>query len=93
MSAEFRNILQFLVLPLVTVILFYAVKRKYLWTAPIVSSAVWLLLWTIFEPITWKYAEYWQMLLFICLPLHFMSAALYTLSAYLLLWILKRRKK
>ena len=95
---DWLNILIFGVIPVLTVAIMFLVKRKMLWAAPIISTILAFVTYMIalLAPITlekfFSNSE-WRGFLILALIIHFGIAVVLTVIAYLVAYILKRKKK
>lgn len=94
---DWWNILIFGVIPILTVVIIFLAKRKMLWTAPLISTALAFITYMIaLAPITivelFSNNE-WRGFFILAMLMHFGIAVVLTAIAYLAAYILKRKKK
>ena len=83
----------FIVIPVVSVLSVFLVKRKFLWTAPIISTLLVILFSVSISGITLlTEEEYRGMFLVFIVPIQFVIVTLLTVILYLVLYVIKRRK-
>ena len=83
----------FIVIPVVSVLSVFLVKRKFLWTAPIISTLLVILFSVSISGITLlTEEEYRGMFLVFIVPIQFVIVILLTVILYLVLYVIKRRK-
>ena len=95
MYMELCNIWIFAILPILTTAIIFAVKRKLLWIAPIVSTILAFITYAIvFAPIKAMFANNeWRTFLFLALFKHLGMAVFLTVIVYLAARIIERNKK
>lgn len=93
---DWFNVLIFGMIQFFTVIVVFVVKRKLLWTAPLISSMLAFIIYVIeLEPmgiLTVFNNNEWSGFFVLAMLMHFVIAAVMTAIAYLIAYILKRRQ-
>ncbi|MBE6988180.1 MAG: hypothetical protein E7432_05330 [Ruminococcaceae bacterium] len=93
---DWFNVLIFGMIQFFTVIVVFVVKRKLLWTAPLISSMLAFIIYVIeLEPmgiLTVFNNNEWRGFFVLAMLMHFVIAAVMTAIAYLIAYILKRRQ-
>lgn len=91
------NILIFGVIPALTVGVILAVKRKFLWTAPLISAVLAFITYMIsLVPITMAeifHNNEWRGFLFLAMFMQFVITAVLTVAACFAAYVLKRKQK
>lgn len=72
----------FIVLPVASVVILFMVKRRFLWTAPIISTLLSIAMAAIAEPSMLTYHEYRSMFFGIVIPIQLVAVVILTLLAY-----------
>lgn len=93
---DWLNILIFGVIPVLTVVIMFLVKRKMLWVAPIISTVLAFVAYTItIEPtmIEMFNNNEWRGFFLLAMLMHFGIAVVLTAIVYFSAYILKRKKK
>lgn len=80
----------FIVLPVASVVILFLVKRRFLWTAPIISTLLSIAMAAIAEPSMLTYQEYRSMFFGIVIPMQLVAVVILTLFAYTAGHFLKR---
>lgn len=83
------NVLVFCVIPVLSVAIVFCVKRKHLWAAPLISTALYVIANIIVMPSILSTNEYRAMFFGICIPMHIVIAVILTVIAYIAAHILK----
>ena len=86
------NVLVFGVIPVLSVIIVFCVKRRFLWATPLLSTALYVIVNIIAMPSILSYNEYRAMFFGICIPLHFVIIVALTVIAYIMAHILKQKQ-
>ena len=86
------NIFVFGVIPVLSVVIVFCVKRKFLWVAPLISTALYVIANIIAMPSVLRYNEYRVMFFGICIPMHFVIAVVLTVIAYVVAHIPKPKQ-
>jgi len=92
------NVVLFGVIPVLSVVIVFCVKRKFLWVAPLISTALYVIANIIAMPSLLSYIlsvtnnEYRAMFLGIAVPMHFVIALILTIIAYIVAHILKQKQ-
>lgn len=81
------------IIPLLSVILLFVVKRKLLWTAPLISTAVSVAFSVLAMPSLLEVNEYRNLFFGICIPIHVGITVLLTLIAYIVVYLRKRKER
>ena len=90
------NVLIFVVIPVISVSVLFFKKRKLLWIAPLISTVLSFVAYTVaLEPSIVKIFSNneWRGFLLLAMLMQFGIAAVLTAVAYLMAYILKRKKK
>lgn len=94
---DWWNVLIFGVIPVLTVIVIFFTKRKLLWIAPLISSALAFVTYMIaLAPINLEKLfsnNEWRGFFILAMLMHLGIVVILTAVAYLITYILKRRKK
>ena len=93
---DWINTLIFGIIPILTVVIIFIVKRKMLWIAPIISTAFVFITYTItLEPSIIKvfHNNEWRGFFLLVMLMHFGIVVVLTAIAYFAAYILKRKKK
>lgn len=80
----------FIFLPAASVVMLFLVKRRFLWTAPIISTLLSIAMAAIAEPSILTYHEYRSMFFGIVIPMQLTVVIILTLLAYAAGHLLKR---
>lgn len=89
---DWWNISVFGVIPVLSVVIFFCVKRKFLWAAPLISTALSVIVSVIAMPSILSDNEHRNMFWGISIPMHFVIAVALTVIAYIVAHILKQKK-
>ncbi len=91
---DWWNVIIFGVIPVLTVIIIFNIKRKILWIAPLISSALAFITYTIaLAPISEIFSnKEWRSFLLLAMLMHLGIAVIHTVIAYVAAYILKRKK-
>ena len=90
------NVLIFVVIPVISVSVFFFMKRKLLWIAPLLSSILAFAVYAItLEPSIIKIFSNieWRGFLLLAMLMQFGIAAVLTAAGYLIAYLLKRKNK
>lgn len=90
---DWWNILIFGVIPVLSVLLVFIVKRKILWIAPLISTVFSIVVSMIAMPSLLSNNEHSAMFWGISIPIHLVIVVILTAIAYLVAYILKRKQK
>lgn len=90
---DWWNILIFGVIPVLSVLLVFFVKRKFLWVAPLISIVLSVVISVIAMPSFLSNSEARVMFFGISIPMHLVIVVVLTAIAYLVAYILKRKQK
>ena len=90
---DWWNILIFGVIPVLSVLLVFIVKRKILWIAPLISTFFSIVVSMIAMPSLLSNNEHSAMFWGISIPIHLVIVVILTAIAYLVAYILKRKQK
>lgn len=94
---DWWNVLIFGVIPVLTVIVIFFTKRKLLWIAPLISSALAFVTYMIaLAPINLEKLfsnNEWRGFFILAMLMHLGIVVILTAVAYLITYILKRKKK
>ena len=80
----------FIVFPVASVVILFLTKRRFLWTAPIISTLLSIVMAAIAEPSMLTYQEYRSMFFGIVVPTQLVAAVILTILAYIAGHLLKR---
>lgn len=80
----------FIVLPVASVAILFLVKKRFLWTAPIISTLFSIAMAAIVEPSMLTYHEYRSMFFGIVIPIQLIAVVILTILAYIAGHLLKR---
>ena len=89
---DWWNVSVYGVIPVLTVVTIFFVKRKLLWLAPLISTGVSFLISVMAMPSILSVSEYRGFLLW-AMILHFAIAIILTIIAYITVYILKRKRE
>ena len=89
---DWWNVSVYGVIPVLTVVTIFFVKRKLLWLAPLISTGVSFLISLMVMPSILSVSEYRGFLLW-AMILHFAIAIILTIIAYITVYILKRKQE
>ena len=89
---DWWNVSVYGVIPVLTVVTIFFVKRKLLWLAPLISTGVSFLISVMAMPSILSVSEYRGFLLW-AMILHFAIAIILTIIAYITAYILKRKQE
>lgn len=89
---DWWNISVFGIIPVLSVIIIFCVKRKFLWAAPLISTILSVIVSIIAMPSILSDNEYRNMFFGISIPMHFVTAVVLTLIAYIVKHILNRKQ-
>ena len=90
---DWWNILIFGVIPVLSVLLVFIVKRKILWIAPLISTVFSIVVSMIAVPSLLSNNEHSAMFWGISIPIHLVIVVILSAIAYLVAYILKRKQK
>ena len=84
----------FILIPVLSVLLVFFIKRKFLWAAPIISTILMVIISLIEAgPSLLTVREYRRMFLGITVPIQLVSVAVLTVIAYVAAYMFKSKKK
>jgi len=86
------NVSMFCIIPILSVVLVFFIKRKFLWIAPMISSALSSIVSIIAMPSILRNREHRAMFFGISIPIQLVIVIILTVIAYLVAYILKRKK-
>lgn len=86
------NISVFCIIPILSVVLVFFRKRKFLWIAPMFSTTLSTIVSIIAMPSVLRNREHRAMLFGISIPIQLVIVIILTVLAYLVAYILKRKK-
>lgn len=92
---DWLNILIFGVIPVLTVVIMFLIKKKMLWVSPIISTVLAFVIYTItIEPTMIEILSNneWRGFFLLAMLMHFGIAVGLTAIAYFVAYILKRKK-
>ena len=87
------NISVFCIIPIVSVVFFFFWKRKYLWMAPLISTAISVVISLLAMPSILSDAEHRNMFFGISIMLHILIAVVLTVLAYAAAYFWDRKAK
>ena len=90
---DWWNILFFGIIPILTVTIAFFIKRKLLWTSPLISSALGIGVSLLKMPTIGSYSEHRAMFFILVVPGQFVIGTTLTAVAYLIGYLLKRKQK
>ena len=80
------------IIPILSVVIVFFIKRKLLWIAPMISTALSTFVSIIAMPSVLRNREHRAMLFGIAIPIQLVIVIILTVIAYLVAYILKRKK-
>lgn len=80
----------FIVFPVASVVILFLAKRRFLWTAPIISTLLSIAMAAIAAPSMLTYQEYRSMFFGIVIPMQLVAVVILTILAYIAGHLLKR---
>ena len=83
----------FCIIPILSVVIVFFIKRKFLWIAPLISTVLSVVISIIPMPSMLSNREHRAMFFGIAIPIQLVIVIILTVIAYLVAYILKRRKK
>ncbi len=86
---DWWNVSVFGIIPVLSVLLVFFVKRKFLWLAPLISTVLSVVISVIAMPSILSDTMFWG----ISIPIHLVIVIILTAIAYLVDYILKRKQK
>jgi len=86
------NVSMFCIIPILSVVLVFFIKRKFLWIAPMISTALSSIVSIIAMPSILRIREHQAMFFGISIPIQLVIVIILTVIAYLVVYILKRKK-
>ena len=90
---DWWNVSVFGIIPVLSVLLIFFVKRKFLWVAPLISTVLSVVISVIAMPSILSNSEARTMFFGISIPMHLVIVVVLTVIAYLVTYILKRTQK
>lgn len=90
---DWWNISVFFVIPILSVLFMFFVKRKLLWTVPLISTALAVVISIIAMPSLITYSEHCAMFFGIVIPIQLAIVIVLTVIAYFAAHILKQKQK
>ena len=87
------NISLFCIIPILSIIIIFFVKRKLLWIAPLISTVLSVVISIITMPSILSYSEHRAMFFCIAIPIHLIIVIILTVIVYFVTYILKRKQK
>ena len=87
------NVSVFCIIPIISVVIVFIVKRKILWMAPLISSVLSVVISIIAMPSILSNREHRAMFFGISIPIQLVIVIILTAIAYLAAYILKCKKK
>ena len=83
----------FFIIPILSVVIVFFIKRKFLWIAPLISTVLSVVISIIAMPSLLGNREHRAMFFGIVIPIQLVIVIILTVVAYLVAYILKRRKQ
>ena len=83
----------FCIIPILSVVIIFFIKRKFLWIAPLISTVLSVVISIIAMPSMLSNREHRAMFFGIAIPIQLVIVIILTVIGYLVAYILKRRKK
>lgn len=80
----------FIVFPVASVVILFLVKRRFLWSAPIISTLLSVAMAAMAEPSILTYHEYRSMFFGIVIPIQLVAVVIFTILAYVAGHLLKK---
>ena len=90
---DWWNVSVFGVIPVLTVLFLFFVKRKHLWSAPILSTILAVVISLIAMPAIFEDGEAYNMFFKLVLPIHFAITLILTAVAYGISFVLKNKHR
>lgn len=90
---DWWNVSVFGIIPVLSVLLVFFIKRKFLWVAPLISTVVSVVISVIAMPSFLSNREARAMFFGIAIPMHLVIVVVLTAIAYLVAYLLKRKQK
>lgn len=81
------------IVPVLAVLCLFCFRRKYLWSAPIISTILAVVISTIAMPVIFEGGEATDMFVYIVLPMHFTITLILTVVAYGVSFVLKKKRQ
>lgn len=88
---DWWNISVFGVIPILTVIIVFCIKRKFLWIAPIMSTILSIIISIIAIPTLLEGGEATTMFFGIAIPVHLLFVVILTVIAYAISHLIKKK--
>ena len=85
------NISLFCIIPILSVVIVFFIKRKFLWIAPLISTVVSVVISIIAMPSLLSNREHRAMFFGIVIPIQLVIVIVLTVIAYFVAYILKRK--
>ena len=85
------NISVFIIIPVLSVVIVFFVKKKLLWTAPLISTGSSVIVSIIAMPSIVSYGEHRAMFFMLAVPIHLVISVILTVIAYFAAHILKQK--
>ncbi|MDU4658575.1 hypothetical protein [Clostridium sp. C2-6-12] len=90
---DWWNVSVFIVIPILAVVFLFCFKRKHLWSAPVISTILTVVISLIAMPAILEDGEAYNMFFKLVLPIHFAIALVLTSVAYGISFILKNKHR
>ncbi len=90
---DWWNVSVFGIIPVLSVLLVFFIKRKFLWAAPLISTVLSVVISVIAMPSFLSNREARAMFFGISIPMHLVIVVVLTAIAYLVAYLLKRKQK
>ena len=87
------NMSVFCIIPILSVVIMFFVKRKLLWISPLISTILSVVISIIAMPSILSNNEHRAMFFGISIPIQFIIVIAITVIAYIIAYILKRKQK
>ena len=90
---DWWNISVFGIIPVLSVVFVFFIKRKFLWVAPLISTVLSVVISVIAMPSILSNREARAVFFGISIPMHLVIVVVLTAIAYLVAYLLKRKQK
>jgi len=90
---DWWNVSVFGIIPVLSVLLVFFIKRKFLWAAPLISTVLSVVISVIAMPSFLSNREARAIFFGISIPMHLVIVVVLTAIAYLVAYLLKRKQK
>ena len=90
---DWWNVSVFGIIPVLSVLLVFFIKRKVLWVAPLISTVLSVVISVVAMPSILSNGETRAMFFGISIPMHLVIVVVLTATAYLVAYLFKRKQK